>query len=34
MKAVNSAETLLHIGLGTVSMNGEGFTVHVTEGKS
>jgi sugar PTS system EIIA component len=33
IKTANGAEILLHIGLETVSMNGEGFTVHVTEGK-
>lgn len=32
IKAVNGAEILLHIGLETVSMNGEGFTTHVMEG--
>lgn len=34
IKTANGAELLIHIGLETVSMNGEGFTVHVTEGKT
>lgn len=33
IKAQNGAEILIHIGLETVSMKGEGFTTHVTEGK-
>ncbi|MGM0845403.1 MAG: PTS sugar transporter subunit IIA [Bacillota bacterium] len=33
IKAENGAEILIHIGLETVSMNGEGFEAHVTEGK-
>ncbi len=33
IKAVNGAEILIHIGLETVGMKGEGFTVHVSEGK-
>jgi PTS system glucose-specific IIA component len=33
IKTANGAEILIHIGLETVSMNGEGFTVHVTKGK-
>jgi sugar PTS system EIIA component len=33
IKAVNGAEILIHIGLETVSMNGEGFEAHVSEGK-
>lgn len=33
IKAVNGAEILIHIGLETVSMNGEGFTTHIMEGK-
>jgi len=33
IKTANGVEILIHIGLETVSMNGEGFTVHVTEGK-
>ncbi|WP_409270374.1 PTS glucose transporter subunit IIA [Neobacillus sp. SCS-31] len=32
IKAANGAEILLHIGLETVSMKGEGFTAHVSEG--
>ena len=28
----NGLEILLHIGLDTVAMNGEGFTIHVSEG--
>jgi sugar PTS system EIIA component len=34
IRAVNGAEILLHIGLETVSMKGEGFTTHVKEGDS
>ncbi|WP_456274331.1 PTS sugar transporter subunit IIA [Bacillus sp. AK031] len=33
IKAVNGVEILIHIGLETVSMNGEGFEAHVSEGK-
>ncbi|MBS4194286.1 PTS sugar transporter subunit IIA [Lederbergia citri] len=33
IKALNGAEILIHIGLETVSMNGEGFTSHVVEGE-
>lgn len=33
VRAGNGAEILIHIGLETVSMKGEGFTTHVTEGK-
>lgn len=33
IKALNGAELLIHIGLETVSMNGEGFTSHVKEGE-
>jgi len=33
IKAFNGAEILIHIGLETVSMNGEGFTSHVVEGE-
>jgi PTS system glucose-specific IIA component len=33
IRAHNGAEILIHIGLETVSMKGEGFTTHVTEGK-
>ncbi|MCU9612801.1 PTS glucose transporter subunit IIA [Caldibacillus lycopersici] len=33
IKAANGAEILIHIGLETVSMNGEGFTAHTSEGK-
>jgi PTS system glucose-specific IIA component len=32
IKATNGAEILIHIGLDTVSMNGEGFSVNVKEG--
>ncbi|OCA82877.1 PTS sugar transporter subunit IIA [Pseudobacillus wudalianchiensis] len=32
LKAENGAELLVHIGLDTVIMNGEGFTLHVEEG--
>jgi sugar PTS system EIIA component len=32
IKAKNGAELLIHIGLETVSMNGEGFEAHVSEG--
>jgi sugar PTS system EIIA component len=32
IKAKNGAEILIHIGLETVSMNGEGFESHVSEG--
>src|SRR5690625_772749 len=32
MKASNGAEILIHIGLETVSLGGEGFTAHVQEG--
>ena len=30
----NGMEILLHVGLDTVAMNGEGFTIHVSEGDS
>lgn len=33
LKAQNGAEILIHIGLETVSMNGAGFTAHVSEGE-
>ena len=33
IKAENGTELLIHIGLETVSMNGEGFEAHVSEGK-
>jgi PTS system trehalose-specific IIC component len=33
MRIANGAEILLHIGLDTVSMNGDGFTCHVREGQ-
>jgi len=33
IKAKNGAEILIHIGLDTVNMNGEGFTTHIQEGK-
>jgi sugar PTS system EIIA component len=32
IKAKNGAEILIHIGLETVAMNGEGFTAHIKEG--
>lgn len=32
LRAENGAEILIHIGLETVSMKGEGFEMHVTEG--
>ncbi|MFL0364358.1 PTS glucose transporter subunit IIA [Pseudobacillus sp. 179-B 2D1 NHS] len=32
IKAENGAELLVHIGLETVSMNGEGFTTYVSQG--
>ncbi len=32
IKAKNGAEILIHIGLETVSMSGEGFEAHVSEG--
>lgn len=32
LQAANGAEILIHIGLETVSMDGEGFTTHVQEG--
>lgn len=32
LKAQNGAEILIHIGLETVSMQGEGFETHITEG--
>lgn len=32
IKAANGAELLIHIGLETVSMKGEGFEAHVSEG--
>jgi sugar PTS system EIIA component len=34
IRAKNGAEILIHIGLETVSMNGEGFTTHVFEGSN
>jgi PTS system trehalose-specific IIC component len=33
MRIANGAEILLHIGLDTVGMNGDGFTCHVREGQ-
>ncbi|MEH7253374.1 glucose PTS transporter subunit IIA, partial [Neobacillus niacini] len=33
LKATNGAEILIHIGLETVSMNGEGFVAHVEKGQ-
>lgn len=32
IEAPNGAEILIHIGLDTVNLNGEGFTAHVEEG--
>jgi sugar PTS system EIIA component len=34
IRAINGAEILIHIGLETVSMKGEGFTSHVEQGNS
>jgi len=34
LRAPNGAEILMHIGLDTVALNGEGFTAHVAEGES
>ncbi|MEC5423975.1 PTS glucose transporter subunit IIA [Virgibacillus sp. C22-A2] len=34
IKAVNGAEILIHIGLDTVNLEGEGFIAHVQEGNS
>ena len=34
VRAANGAEILMHIGLETVALKGEGFTVHVTDGQS
>ena len=34
LRIANGAEILLHIGLDTVGMNGDGFTCHVREGQS
>ncbi|RDW19762.1 PTS sugar transporter subunit IIA [Oceanobacillus chungangensis] len=33
IEAENGAEILIHVGLDTVNLNGEGFTAHVEEGK-
>ena len=33
LRIANGAEILLHVGLDTVSMNGDGFTCHVKEGQ-
>lgn len=33
LKSTNGVEILIHVGLETVSMNGEGFEVHVSEGE-
>ena len=32
MKTANGAEILIHIGMDTVKMNGEGFKIHVAQG--
>jgi phosphocarrier protein FPr/phosphocarrier protein len=32
LRAANGAEILMHIGLDTVALNGDGFTAHVAEG--
>lgn len=32
IKGDNGVEVLIHIGLDTVNMNGEGFTAHVSQG--
>lgn len=34
LRADNGAEILMHVGLETVALDGEGFTVHVTEGQA
>jgi multiphosphoryl transfer protein len=34
LRAVNGAEILMHVGLETVALNGEGFTVFVKEGQA
>ena len=34
MRADNGAEILMHVGLETVALDGEGFTVHVAEGQA
>jgi phosphocarrier protein FPr/phosphocarrier protein len=34
LKLANGADVLLHVGLDTVSLGGEGFTLHVAEGQS
>lgn len=32
LKSINGVEILIHIGVDTVEMNGEGFEIHVSEG--
>ncbi|PVM85243.1 phosphoenolpyruvate--protein phosphotransferase, partial [Caulobacter radicis] len=34
LRAANGAEILMHVGLETVALDGEGFTVHVAEGQA
>lgn len=34
LRAANGAEILMHIGLDTVALGGQGFTAHVTEGQT
>ena len=34
LRAANGAEILIHLGLETVGLNGEGFTAHVTDGQT
>ncbi|PXA91354.1 phosphoenolpyruvate--protein phosphotransferase [Caulobacter sp. D4A] len=34
IRAVNGAEVLMHVGLETVALGGEGFSVHVAEGQA
>lgn len=33
LKAIDGSELLVHIGIDTVQLNGEGFHVHVKEGQ-
>ncbi|NGM52673.1 PTS glucose transporter subunit IIA, partial [Caulobacter sp. 602-2] len=34
LRAGNGAEILMHVGLETVALDGEGFSVHVAEGQA